>query len=151
MKKRIALLLSLLIIVTVSLIACDKSIHHWEFAHEYTEVSSIQIMKGSLHTTKLDFTELAKEVDLSLAQQLLDDVQKLKYKKYGWNPAPTMSRCGYIVFINFNNGDRDVIAESEPEHFLSDEKDIAFSWLYCPEEQFTALIQKYLGDAMQQQ
>lgn len=142
MKKRLAIFL-VLFLVTVSLTACDDSIHHWEFSQQSTEVKSIRIMSQSSE----GYNVLAKEIDLSNSQALFDDVHKLEYKKYWPNPTSINSSCGYIVVIEYNNGDREIIAEWSPV-FVPKGEEEGFSWWYCSEEQFTKFIQKYLSETV---
>ncbi len=141
MKKIIALCL-MLTLVLVPLTACDDTIHHWNFSQEYTEVKNIQIQKKVFHGY-----EVAKELDVSLAPQIWEDVKELEYKKYGPSPTRPQSACGYIVVIEYNNGDREIISQKEPQYVTKD-GDERWSWWRCPEEQFTSFIQIYLGETI---
>lgn len=93
------------------------------------------------------YNVLAKEIELSKAQDLFNDVKELDYKKYGTNPTSSMSSCGYIVVIEYNNEDCEIISEWEPQ-FIPKEGKRYFSWWYCSEEQFTKFIQKYLSETV---
>ncbi len=141
MKKIIALCL-LLTLVLVPLTACDDTIYHWNFSQEFTEVKSIQIQKSTI-----DGHVVAKELDVSLAPQIWEDVKELEYKKYFPNPTSPFSTCGYIVVIEYNNGDREIISEWEPQYVPKDGNAL-LTYLYCPEEQFTSFIQIYLGETI---
>ena len=141
MNKKIALVLCLIaILLTFS--ACDDTIYHWNFLQEYTEVKSIQII-NSQH-------QVVKEIDVSLAEQVFEDVKQLNYKKYGWNLASTSSRCGYLFLITFQNDEYDLIGEYEPAHYVFYEQEQSIlsgiSWLKCVDSnQFTEMMREYIA------
>ena len=64
-------------------------------------------------------------------------------KRYGPNLSSPSGKCFLIVF---ENGEYDIISQKESKHFKYNDEDILAynSWLYCNENEFNELINKYL-------
>ena len=151
--KRIVLLFMLFALMLVGcggdiklyrLLSCDSDVHHWEFLQDHTEVKEMKIIDA---TGGGGFKwEVIKELDIGLVEELYDDIQKIDMWAYG----PTrFATSGHSILIVFNNGEYDIISQKEPEHFVHyDDSGVVtevFSMLYCDEDQFNALIEKYMN------
>ena len=91
----------------------------------------------------LDYREI-QEIDLSLAEEIYNDIMNIEMKRYGTNLSSPSGKCFLIVFAN---GDYDIISQTESKHFKYNGEDILAynSWLYCNENEFNEVIDKYLN------
>ena len=128
-------------IATYLSIILDKTDYHWEFAQSHTEVKEIKIID-------IQYKEnvTLKEIDVSLVENVFEDVQSLTFHRYGPNLT---DQHGKAIMIVFNNSEFDLITCWEPEHYRYDYNDYVIyghtSWLHCDETEFDALINKYLA------
>ena len=129
----------LILIVLLSLVGCNE-IYHWEFNYSYEEVDQIKIIEM---IDDLDYREI-QEIDLSLYEQIYNDIMNIEMKRYGTNLSSPSGKCFLIVF---ENGEYDIISKQESKHFKYKGEDILAynSWLYCNENEFNELINKYLN------
>ncbi|MBQ8393469.1 MAG: hypothetical protein IJX51_06835 [Clostridia bacterium] len=144
MKRIIAIAFILLMIFSVG---CDDTIYHWNFEYDYTEVVEISIIEAIGPTNNkgpMEYEVLA-QLDLSVAEDLMKDIENIEYKKYAFNPADITGLC---FLIEFNNGSYDIISYREPMHFIytgdNDEINGYFSYFECDKEIFDEIINKYL-------
>ena len=137
-KIKIVVLLIFLAIILFVPFSCLLSRYHWNFEHDYTEVKEIKIG----YANSYDDYVVIKELDLSFAEELLNDIESLPERKYVWNPSVTSGECFIIVF---SNGEYDIITCREPEHVIIEDEKLQgyISWLCYDSEEFQSLINKY--------
>jgi len=145
MKKTITVLCIALFSLFIS--GCDDTIYHWEFQYDYTEVVGISIIEANGPTNNegpMEYDVLA-QLDLSVAEVLMKDIENIEYKKVAFNPADITGLC---FLIEFDNGSYDIISFVEPMHFIytadNDKINGYFSYFECDKEFFDAIINKYL-------
>ena len=144
MKKMLRIkfiLLFILICLMLSLVGCSNNIYHWEFNYSYEEVVQIKIIEM---IDDIDYREI-QEIDLSLSEAIYNDIMNIEMKRYGPNLSSPSGKCFLIVF---ENGEYDIISQKESKHFKYNDEDILAynSWLYCNENEFNELINKYLNN-----
>ena len=141
MLRKILQAITMGIILISVLASCNDTVYHWEFEQDCSAVVSIQIID-----TQDGYTyEVVKELDLKLADELCEEIQKLEMEKYGTNLG---TPNGYCFRIAYENGDYDVLAKTESKHFRFDpdsEKLQGYnSWLRCTDpDAFDQLIEQY--------
>ena len=130
----------LLLIFILSLVGCDNNVYYWEFNYSYEEIVQIKIIEM---IDGFDYREI-QEIDLSLSEQIYNDIMNIEMKKYGTNLSSPSGKCFLIVF---ENGEYDIISQRESKHFKYKGEDILAynSWLYCNENEFNEVINKYLN------
>lgn len=130
----------LLLIFTLSLVGCNNNVYYWEFNYSYEEVDQIKIIEM---IDDLDY-RVIQEIDLSLSEQIYNDIMNIEMKRYGTNLSSPSGKCFLIVF---KNGEYDIISQKESKHFRYNGEDILAynSWLYCDENEFNEVINKYLN------
>ena len=130
----------LLLIFILSLVGCNNNVYYWEFNYSYEEVDQIKIIEM---IDDLDYREI-QEIDLSLSEQIYNDIKNIEMKRYGTNLSSLSGKCFLIVF---ENGEYDIISQKESKHFKYNGEDILAynSWLYCNENEFNEVIKKYLN------
>ena len=130
----------MLIVLLLLLVGCNE-IYHWEFNYSYEEVAQIKIVEM---IDDLDYREI-QEIDLSLYEEIYNDIMNIEMKRYGVNLSSPTGKCFLIVF---ENGEYDIISQKESKHFkYNGEEILAYnSWLYCNENEFNELINKYLNN-----
>ena len=130
----------LLLIFILSLVGCNNNVYYWEFNYSYEEVDQIKIIEM---IDDLDYREI-QEIDLSLSEQIYNDIMNIEMKRYGTNLSSPSGKCFLIVF---ENGEYDIISQTESKHFKYDGEDILAynSWLRCNENEFNELINKYFN------
>lgn len=137
MKK---LLLTILVVIILPFTGCiDNSIHHWAFAYDVDDVKEIKLIDANG-----DFTySIIKELDISLAEEVYSDIISLEMMRYGTNLSHPYGICFLIVF---DSGEYDIIARQESKHYrYSGDEILSYnSWLRCNEDEFNALVGKYL-------
>lgn len=131
----------LLLIFMLLLVGCNNTIYHWEFNYSYQEVNQIMIIEI---IDDLDYKEI-QEIDLFLAEELYNDIMNIEMKRYGTNLSSLSGKCFLIVF---ENGEYDIISKTESKHYKYNNGEILGynSWLYCDENEFNELINKYLSN-----
>ena len=133
LMKKICLLFVLLFIQSC------RGEEHWHFNYGYEEIRQIKIVD-----VKDDEWIDLKELNIELAKAVYDDIKNITMRPYGPNLSSPSGKCFLIVFVN---GDYDLISQREPKHCKSG-KGLSRgdnSWLYCNEDEFNALINKYLS------
>jgi hypothetical protein len=140
--KKIFLMLIFILSLILSLVGCDNT-YYWEFNYSYEEVDQIKIIEmiDDLHYR---YREI-QEIDLSLSKEVYNDIANIEMKRYGPNLSFPSGKCFLIVF---ENGEYDIISQKESKHFkYNGEEILAYnSWLYCNENEFNELINKYLNN-----
>ena len=140
--KKIFLMLVFILSLTLSLVGCDNT-YYWEFNYSYEEVDQIKIIEmiDDIHHR---YREI-QEIDLSLSKEVYNDIVNIEMKRYGPNLSSPSGKCFLIVF---KNGEYDIISQKESKHFkYNGEEILAYnSWLYCNENEFNELINKYLNN-----
>lgn len=142
MFKKILLTVMIGIVLISMLTSCDNTVYYWEFEQDCNAVTAIQI----IDTEDGYVYDVVKELDLTLVEDLYDDINKLEMEKYGTNLD---TPHGYCFLIAFENGDYDVISKTESKHFKYDQNSERMqgynSWLRCTDtEVFDELINQYL-------
>ncbi len=120
---------------------CGRKVYHWDFNYDYDKIKEIKIIEM---VGEVEFNVI-KEIDLDLSKELYEDILNLDMHRYGTNLCELMGRCFLIVF---DNGEYDIISQKEPKHFKYNGANIEAynSWLYSSEEEFEALLNKYLAN-----
>ena len=134
-----------LIILFCVIILCsgckDNTIYHWEFEKDASCVTKIEIVEAEDAYT---YTTI-REVDLHLVTNLYEDIQNLEMTYYGPNLKHPTGKC---FVIHFENSEYDIVSAVEPKRMRYDEDGYFVgynSWYECNEEQFDALIEKYMN------
>lgn len=91
----------LLLIFILSLVGCNNNVYYWEFNYSYEEVDQIKIVEM---IDDLDYREI-QEIDLSLSEQIYNDIMNIEMKRYGTNLSSPSGKCFLIVF---ENGEYDI-------------------------------------------
>ena len=136
MKKCILLLT----VIGCFLAGCDNEIYRWEFSYECDYVKGIYIVEAEDAYT---YSHI-KEIDIKQVEEVYADISNLDMKRYG--PISSLGTpYGICIVVMFHNGEYDIIARKESMHIkLEEDRLIGYtSWLYCDNEQFDALIEKY--------
>ena len=81
-KNKFFVLLIFFVIILFSLFGCQNKVYYWNFKYDYHDVKEIKIIY--MEEEYLDYY-IVKELDISLAEELLNDIEALPAKKYGWN------------------------------------------------------------------
>ncbi len=127
------------------LVGCDNQKYYWEFGQDRSEIVSLYVVEAE---DPYNY-EIITEIPLEKRDELLDDIEDLEYKKYGWNLHTTWGMC---FVVKYQNGEYDIISWWEPMNLIweepsnssSDKNLVAIiSWLKCDEKQFNELIEKY--------
>ena len=131
--------IALVLLFTLLLCSCDKTVYHWELLHDESEIVGIYIVEAE---NPYDY-EIIKEISLDKKGDLISDIRALDYRKYSWFMHDTSGLCFVIKYKNYEN---DVISAKEPTHVIINgaRRERMFSWLECDEEAFSALIEKYM-------
>ena len=142
MKRKIVALVALLWSFLLVLCSCGKT-YQWEFSQDVAQVKAIQIVDNDY--------KVVKDIDVSLAQHIYDEVSKLEFRRYFPSLDEPYSKCGYMMLITYVNDVQDLIAEREPRHdgyiydspsYKTFDGHITFWW--CEEQAFTEFIQHYM-------
>ena len=123
------------------LISCNANTYHWKFEKETSEVVKIEIVDAEDAYT---YTVI-KELDLTLIAELYADIENLEMTRYGTNLKHPCEKC---FLITFQNNEYDIISATEPKHVRYDEDNdlVGYnSWFKCNQEQFDALLEKYMS------
>ncbi|MBQ4273757.1 MAG: hypothetical protein IJB94_02145 [Clostridia bacterium] len=141
--KKIFLMLTFILSFILSLVGCNNT-YYWEFNYSYEKVDQIKIIEiiDDLDDD-LDYREI-QEIDVSLSKELYNDIMNIEMKRYSPNLSSPSGKCFLIVF---ENGEYDIISQKESKHFkYNGEEILAYnSWLYCNENEFNELINKYFN------
>ena len=134
-----------LIILFCVVILCsgckDNTIYHWEFEKDASCVTKIEIVEAK---NEYRYTVI-QELDLDVIEQLYGDIVNLEMTKYGGNLSHPSGKC---FVISFENNEYDIISVRESKRMRYDEDDnfIGYNSRFkCNEEQFEALIEKYMN------
>lgn len=130
--------------VMITLAACDTNIYYWTFDQSSSNVSAIAIVEIDDRGDGYTYT-VVKSLDIGLVEQLYADISSLEMKKYGPNLKHPVDLS---IVITFSNGEYDLISRIESARFRyheSGELGPYISWLKCDQEQFEALIEKYMN------
>ena len=84
----------LMLIFLLSLVGCNE-IYHWEFNYSYEEVAKIKIVEM---IDDVNYREI-QEIDLSLCEEIYNDIMNIEMKRYGPNLSSPLGKCFLIVFM----------------------------------------------------
>ena len=151
MKKIFLILLT----ICLFLAGCNKTIYHWEFNYGYEEISQVKIVEiidfASNYREETDlalaegiYCRVIKEIDLSLAEEVYNDIKNIEMRRYFPSPTNPTGKCFLIIF---DNGEYDIISQWESKHFIYWDEGLSsyISWLCCDESVINELINKYLN------
>ena len=129
----------LLLLFMFSLISCENDTYNWEFNYEYEQITEIKIIEI---IDELEYREL-QVIESASAKEIYEDITNIKMMRYGPNLSSPYGMCFMIVF---SDGNYDIISQQESKHYIYTGGKIESynSWLYCDENEFNALIDKYL-------
>ena len=129
-----------------------KSANYWEFEKDISEVEDISVIEISESNGQGEWGEglkgtVLKKIDPSNYDDVFETIENVEmYSYYIGLSHPS----GIGILIRFNNGDYDIISNREPRHYrYSEEYDeiLAYnSHLTCNDEQFEAMVNKFLED-----
>lgn len=143
--KRICLVL-IIVLLLFSFSACTYT-YSWEFNHSYEDIVEIKIIDLDgigFFPTKDDFTVI-KELDMSRAKELYEDITALQMQHGGPSPVDPNGNSFLIVFAN---GEFDIISIAGSTHCKFDDDGTLTtetSYLYSNKEAFSQLMDKYLN------
>lgn len=147
MKK---ILIVLLLICSLSLSSCDKTIYYYEFRYGYEDIVEIKIVDYYYYNGHADENnryvpdyDVIKEIDVSRTQEVCEDILQLEFTRN----MPFRSAYGIGFMIVWETGEFDVIT-SFGIGGASYDSDGSFStygsFFAChSDEKFNALIDKY--------
>lgn len=129
---------SVLFLLLVCMLSGCSQKASWEFQYGHENVSEIKLVE-MIGDMKYSVVE---EIDISYANELFSDIDKLSWKHYGTNLSAPRDMCFLILY---DSGEYDVISYYEPKHYRFEEgKLYAYnSWLCCDYENFQTLLEKY--------
>lgn len=134
--KIISIVTILCCIICVYVTGCK--IHYWTINHPVEDITQILVIKESEEGYDVF------EIDKQFHEECVNDILKLEAHRYF--PSPTYPK-GNVFKIVFSNGEYDLVAEWEPQHWVLNDKGGVecniISWLYFNEEQFNQLIEKW--------
>jgi len=138
MKKAVVLIIALVLCLT----GCfTYGSYTWEFEQDASNVKEIKIIDA---TSEYSYSVI-QDIDVELADELYNDITSLEMKRYGTNLSHPNNLCFLVVF---ENGEYDIVSSREPKHCRYNEEFDKImphnSWLCCDQEEFDALINKYL-------
>lgn len=143
--KKVCLLLTIFLLL-FSFSACTFPCS-WEFNHSYEDIVEIKIVdieRIRYPVSKEQFTVI-KELDISQAKELCEDIVSLPMKHLGPNPIEPYRNSFLIVF---KNGEFDIISLCGSSHYIYNANGTITtdtSYLYSNEEAFSQLMDKYLN------
>ena len=128
------------------LCGCDNQIYHWEFEKDYTHVTAIQII-ATPNGERFDISTyiVVKEIDLSYASELMDDIEQIRMRTRGIN---YVSPSGLGILFIFDNGEYDVISHIGASHYRYDDNSQIqeySAWLAANTDDLLDVISKYLA------
>lgn len=144
------LLLVIIILLTFGLTGClmsNKVYEYWEFDYDVKDIQYIQIVEI---TEEFNSSyRVIKEIESSKTQEVCDDVTALSMYTFALSMESPIEPYGICILIMYNTGEYDIIADSGSKKYRYDEKtgliENPTSWRYCEDEEFEALIDKYLN------
>ena len=129
-----------------------KSANYWEFEKDISEVEDISVIEITESSGQGKWGEglkgtVLKKIDPSNYDDVFETIKNVEmYSYYIGLSHPS----GRGILIRFKNGDYDIISSIEPRHYrYSKEYDkiLAYnSHLTCNDEQFEAMVNKFLED-----
>ena len=128
-------------IITIVYLRCNKTVYHWKVEKSIEEIVSIEIV--DIVGYDYDNLPVICEIDKTKYSEIIEDIEALDARKYGWNLA---SQSGKSVKIVFTDGTLDIISPYEPQHmYYSDDGvlDGRITWLYFDKGQFDVFIEKW--------
>jgi len=141
----VSVILTLSIAFSICYINIFSKTYHWQFELDLDHIEQIRII--DVKNDDIDNSTVLKEIDPAQRDELCSEIEDLNMKRYGPSLSHPNGKC---IFIVFDDGSYDVIAQEESKHFKYDEKYDRIvgynSWYYCDEDEFDALIYKYLSD-----
>ena len=145
MKK---ILIVLLLICSLSLSSCDKTIYYYEFRYGYEDIVEIKIVdyydgRVDENNRYVPDYDVIKEIDVSRTQEVCEDILQLEFTRH----MPFRSAYGIGIMIVWETGEHDVIT-SFGIGGASYDSEGSFgpygSFFAChSKEKFNALIDKY--------
>ena len=135
-----------IIVLMLVLSGCNTT-YYWEFNHSYADIVEIKIIDLDgigFFPTKDDFAVI-KELDISQAKELYEDITALQMQRGGLDPVDPNGNSFLIVFAN---GEFDIISIVGSTHCKFDEDGVLtthVSYLYSNEEAFLQIMDKYLN------
>ena len=145
MKK--VFLLIFVCLFLFAFVGCEsEKTYYWEFEKDYTKVVEMKIIVTPYgESFDIDTYKVIKDIDLSYAAQMYDDVGNITMTQYYGNLASPNKLC---ILIKFDNGEFDVISCRESKHYRYDENGKLTgynSWLISDSNDFHSVIAKYLA------
>ena len=118
---------------------CERKVYYWKIAYDLDRVTSIQIVDAASGTNY----EVIKVLDAELIAEAYYDIEHLEMERYGPNLKATRGIC---LVVTFDTGEYDIIAKNEPQHFIyeGDELHSYITWLWCDQDDFDKLVEKYM-------
>lgn len=144
MKQKIklsAIIILMLSLLCIVLTGCDKTVYHWKVEKSVEEISSIEIVDIDSYN---NMTVIC-EIDKSKYSEIIEDIEALNAKKYGWNLGAQLGKCVKIIF---KEGMFDLISLFEPQHkYYMENGAVAgkLSWLRFDEYEFDEFIKKWIA------
>lgn len=128
----------IVVLLSIILSGCNK-IYHWKIEKSIEEIVSIQIATVYGSTVESQICE----IDKIHYQEIINDIEALDAKKYGWNLETSF---GDSIIITFADNTFDMISLYEPKHAFYEEDGSVnwkITWLFFDEDEFGKLIKKW--------
>ncbi|MBR7163335.1 MAG: hypothetical protein IKD35_05120 [Clostridia bacterium] len=143
--KKISVLCIVTILLTFSLTGClifNRSDGKWNFDYEPSDIVKIQIV-DMVGDNCFDYTVI-KDIDASFYDTIYSEIQAISWGRYWGDLSCPIGTC---IVITFNTGDYDIISYWAPSHIWieNNKHHYSSSFYRCDEEEFEALINKYLN------
>ena len=149
MKKHM-LLIAIIITLTMCLTGCllnKKVYEHWEFDYAIEDIKHIKIVEISEEFNKPPY-KVIKEIESIKTPEVCNDVVELTMYTFASSMGSPIEPHGICIWIMYNSGEYDIISLRGSNKYRYDEKTgmikVLTSWRYCVDEEFEALINKYL-------
>ncbi len=133
-----SLLISVLLLLCITLSGCNK-IYHWKIEKGIEEILYIKVGRNFGYSDEVEICE----IDKTHYQEIINDIEALEAKKYGWNLEAS---SGDAVKIVFSDKTFDIISLYEPHHTFYREDGTAdwqITWLHFDDDEFSEFIKKW--------
>ena len=141
--KNTCVLLIIAVLLIFSLTGClmfDGADYKWNFDYEPKDIVKIQIV----NEVEYNSHTVLKDIDPSLYDTIYAEIEAINWGTYWGDLSEPKGTC---FLITFNTGDYDIISFKAPTHvrFENQRYGHYISFYCCDQEEFAALINKYLN------
>lgn len=141
-KYLFMVIISFLVSMCVVTVGCNKT-YKWQINGSRDEIEKIEIInfESDDDVYKNNYS-LICEIEAKDFNDLINDIEKINYKKYFGDPK---SPRGTVVKITFTNDNYDLISAIEPRHCnkIGGVLESKITWLSTSKESFDKLVEKW--------